>query len=67
MIEGTWNPARVFEALGKIGYKPHSAILDIADNSVSANCSHLDIIIEPMSVIDENGGKKKSYQKYFYN
>ena len=65
MIEGTWNPARVFEALGKIGYKPDSAILDIADNSVSANCSHLDIVIEPMSIIDENGGKKRIIKHIF--
>ncbi|URN08549.1 ATP-binding protein [Actinomadura madurae] len=32
---GRWNPARVLPALGRIGYDPVSAILDIVDNSVS--------------------------------
>lgn len=34
--KGNWNPGRVFCALGRIGYNPVSALLDIVDNSVSA-------------------------------
>ncbi len=34
--EGAWDPVRVFQAMGRIGYDPVSAILDIVDNSVSA-------------------------------
>ena len=33
---GKWNPARLFDALGRIGYNPVSALLDICDNSISA-------------------------------
>ena len=38
--KGKINAARIFEAIGKIGYSPESAILDIVDNSVN--------IIEPL-------------------
>lgn len=36
---GNWSPARVFGALGRIGYNPVSALLDIVDNSVSAGAN----------------------------
>ena len=36
MKKGKWNAARVYDALGKIGYSPASALLDMVDNSVSA-------------------------------
>ncbi|MBK6709675.1 MAG: ATP-binding protein [Chloroflexi bacterium] len=44
--EGSWNAGRVLSALGRIGYHPVSALLDIADNSVSANASKVSISIE---------------------
>ena len=34
--EGAWDAGRVFQALGRIGYDPVSALLDLVDNSVSA-------------------------------
>lgn len=37
--EGTWDAGRVFQALGRIGYDPVSAILDLVDNSVSAGAT----------------------------
>ena len=45
MRKGGWNPARVLAALGKIGYDPVSAMLDIADNSVSAGAGHINVSI----------------------
>ena len=37
--EGTWNAGRVFQALGRIGYEPVSALLEFVDNSVSARAT----------------------------
>ena len=37
--DGSWNAGRVFQALGRIGYHPVSALLDIVDNSVSAGAT----------------------------
>ena len=34
-IEATWHPERVLAALGRIGYDPAAAVMDIVDNSVS--------------------------------
>ncbi|MGH7173456.1 MAG: ATP-binding protein [Gemmataceae bacterium] len=39
-------PNRVLNALRRIGYPPVSALLDIADNSVSAQASKIAIIVE---------------------
>jgi hypothetical protein len=46
MKKGNWDPTRVLEAWGLIGYKPHSAILDICDNAVSAKASMVKVKIE---------------------
>ena len=35
-IEVGFNAARVCEAIARIGYEPHTAILDLVDNSVTA-------------------------------
>ena len=43
---GTWNPSRVLEALGRIGYEPAAAILDIVDNSVSAKATEVRVDLE---------------------
>lgn len=37
--DGSWNAGRVFQALGRIGYHPVPALLDIVDNSVSAGAT----------------------------
>ena len=55
--EGKWHPSRVLAAIGKIGYNPVSAILDIADNSVSAKCTYLSININPKTD-NVNGGRR---------
>ena len=41
--DGGWDPGRVFQALGRIGYDPVSAILDLVDNSVSAGATSVGI------------------------
>lgn len=43
IIDGNWDASRVFQALGRIGYDPVSAILDIVDNSVSAGATSVGI------------------------
>ena len=43
IIDGNWDPGRVFQALGRIGYDPVSAILDLVDNSVSAGATSVEI------------------------
>ena len=47
--EGTWDPGRVFQALGRIGYDPVSAILDLVDNSVSASATSIVIKVNAES------------------
>lgn len=44
---GKWNPSRVLEALGRIGYEPVAAILDIVDNSVSAKATDVRVELKP--------------------
>ena len=39
--EGTWDAGRVFQALGRIGYEPVSALLEFVDNSVSARATRV--------------------------
>lgn len=52
--DGSWNPGRVFHALGRIGYHPVSALLDIVDNSVSAGAT---------SVLVKVDGKREERSK----
>ena len=47
--EGTWDAGRVFQALGRIGYDPISAILDLVDNSVSAGATCVEISVNQES------------------
>lgn len=42
-IDGNWDAGRVFQALGRIGYDPVSALLDLVDNSVSAGATYVAI------------------------
>ena len=47
--EGTWDAGRVLQALGRIGYDPVSAILDIVDNSVSASATSIVVKVKTES------------------
>ena len=49
--EGAWDAGRVFQALGRIGYDPVSALLDLVDNSVSARATS--------AIINVNEERKK--------
>lgn len=44
--EGTWDAGRVFQALGRIGYDPVSALLDLVDNSVSVSATNIAINVK---------------------
>lgn len=58
--EGHWNPARVMPALGRIGYDPVSAILDIADNSVSNLSTIVKIDILTQQETREGPGRRRT-------
>ena len=47
--EGAWDAGRVLQALGRIGYDPVSAILDLVDNSVSASAASIVIKVNAES------------------
>jgi len=57
---GSWNPARVFDALGRIGYNPVSALLDMCDNSVSADATKVRISINLAPKPSNGSGKTKA-------
>jgi hypothetical protein len=57
--QGKWNPLRVLEAIGSIGYDPVSAILDIVDNSISAGASKIDIFLR-ITQSTEGKGKRRA-------
>ncbi len=40
-IDIGYNAGRICEAIAKIGYEPHTAIMDIVDNSVTASASNV--------------------------
>jgi hypothetical protein len=42
-IEVGFNAGRVCEAIARIGYEPHSAILDLVDNAVTAGATNVKI------------------------
>ena len=47
--EGSWDAGRVLQALGRIGYSPASAILDLVDNSVSASATSIVVKVDTES------------------
>jgi len=55
--QGNWDPARVFFALGRIGYNPVSALLDIVDNSISAGADLVNIELALERVKVNHGNK----------
>ena len=42
-IEIEFNAGRICEAIAKIGYEPHTAIMDIIDNSVTADAKNISV------------------------
>ena len=65
--EGGWDAGRVFQALGRIGYDPVSAILDIVDNSVSAGANSVAISVnqEPSKQQEGQRGRPRAILKSF--
>ena len=47
--QGGWDAGRVLQALGRIGYDPVSAILDLVDNSVSASATSIVVKVDTES------------------
>ena len=65
--DGAWDAGRVFQALGRIGYEPVSALLDLVDNSVSANATDIVINVETEQEEREAGrrGRPRAILKSF--
>ena len=55
--EGSWDAGRVFQSLGRIGYDPVSAVLDLVDNSVSAGATS--VIIK----VNDEGAEQTERQR----
>nr|WP_298146421.1 ATP-binding protein [uncultured Pseudomonas sp.] len=45
-VEVGFDALRVCEAISKIGYEPHTAIMDIIDNSVTANAAEIFVTLK---------------------
>lgn len=58
---GRWNPSRVMAAIGRIGYSPTAAILDIVDNSISNGATKVAIHIEVEKEEREGRGRRRSF------
>jgi hypothetical protein len=63
--EAKWNPARVIAALGKIGYQPVSALLDMVDNSVSNNATRVAIRVLTELEQREGPGRRRAFVSGF--
>jgi len=59
------SASRVLSALGRIGYHPVSALLDIVDNSVSANADNINILVELERRKSQGGGRPATVVKSF--
>ena len=57
---GGMNAARVLAALGRIGYHPVSAVLDIVDNSISAEADTIAINIKLIQEKGEGRGRRRT-------
>ena len=64
--EGTWDAGRVFQALGRIGYDPVWALLDLVDNSVSANatCISINVVEEPVERKSGTRGRSRVLKSF---
>ncbi len=65
--DGAWDAGRVFQALGRIGYDPVSALLDLVDNSVSAGATYVVIKVnqERQEQQKQQRGRPKATLKSF--
>ncbi|MDE0299048.1 MAG: ATP-binding protein [Candidatus Poribacteria bacterium] len=65
--EGSWDAGRVFQSLGRIGYDPVSAILDLVDNSVSAGATSIIIKVNEERAEQAEGrrGRPRAVLKSF--
>ena len=63
--EGAWDAGRVFQALGRIGYDPVSALLDLVDNSVSAGATSVVINVNEEREKKIQRGRSKAVLKSF--
>lgn len=57
---GGMNAARVLAALGRIGYHPISAVLDIVDNSVSASAAKIVIKMSLIQGTSDGPGRRRT-------
>lgn len=60
LVHGDWDPTRVLPALGKMGYEPHSAILDIVDNSISFDATAVAISLTTEKEAREGPGRRRT-------
>lgn len=58
-----WNPSRVLFGLSRIGYTPHSALADIADNSVTNGADNVWLYIN--KIRDELSSTRKNNIKEY--
>jgi len=58
--QGDYDALRILEALGRIGYDPAEALMDIADNSLSAGAEKISIEINIDKVNTEGPGRAKA-------
>jgi len=63
--EGSWDAGRVLQALGRIGYHPVYALLDIADNSLSAEATQIAINIVTTGDPDQEKGGPRAILSSF--
>lgn len=62
IISVGFNPMRVCEAIARIGYEPHSAIMDLVDNSVTAGSTN--VLISLFLIEGKTLKSRNSVQKY---
>lgn len=63
--EGSWDAGRVLQALGRIGYRPVYALLDIADNSLSAGATKIAINVVTTRDPDQEKGRPRAILSSF--
>ena len=65
--DGAWDAGRVFQALGRIGYDPVYALLDLVDNSVSAGATYVVIKVNQERQVRQKPqrGRPKAILKSF--
>lgn len=63
--QGRVNAGRLFEALGKIGYSPDSAILDIVDNSIAYGATKVQVEVKGRKIKLEGAKREKTVVESF--